>query len=475
MHHTSHLRTPALRRWLCILAFSVVLCSGGTFVVSQLIPPVYQATATLLIHFETTGSSYENTSASLEAVPTYAQLVVSPSVLEPVVTHHTNVTLAELSAILSADTVANTTLIKVSVESNDPVLATQLANEICQSFEQFATGQLPVSIHILPADQPRSPVRPKPLSDTLIGALAGIGFSVAFILVFEWVDHLVDLDQLQDVLDMEVLGAIAQLPRGQHLLKTTPTLAGTYHALCTRLDALQSTHSCKLLMITSAGAGEGKSTIAANIAYSLALMGKHVLLVDANFRRAKLHQYLHLANRTGLSDVLSELWVQRGLELYSQATDIPTLHVLTAGTFPPNPTALLQSPLISQLFEHCKHLAVDYVIIDAPALAKNKEAYLLLSLVQGIVLVIDASRQSRYELFRVKRMLRGAHTQIVGAVINKHCWPDQKNDGKTPLLSPPALAPNFWARDPDTPSQGARVKTSMPITPSSPLLRRPGL
>ncbi|MBV9689296.1 MAG: hypothetical protein JO202_06250 [Ktedonobacteraceae bacterium] len=174
MHSTSHLRALALRRWLCIVAFGVTLCSAGTFVASQLIPPVYQATATLLIHFETTGSSYENTSASLEAVPTYAQLVVSPSVLRPVVTSHAHFTLAELSAMVSADTVPNTQLIKVTVESNDPLLATQLANEICQSFEQFATGQLPVSIHILPADQPHNPVRPKPLPDTLIGAFVGI-------------------------------------------------------------------------------------------------------------------------------------------------------------------------------------------------------------------------------------------------------------------------------------------------------------
>jgi capsular exopolysaccharide synthesis family protein len=375
--------------------------------------------------------------------------------------------------MVSADTVPNTQLIKLNVESNDPVLAAQLANEICQSFEHFATGQLPVSIHILPADQPLGPVRPKPLSDTLIGALAGSGFSVAFIIIFERIDHLTDLEQVQDVLDIEVIGAIAQLPRGQHLLKTTPTLAETYHALCARLDALQSTHGCKLLMITSAMASEGKSTIAANIAYSLALIGKHVLLVDAHFRRAKLHQYLHLANSRGLSDVFSEMWVQRGLELYSQATDLPTLHVLTAGTLPPNPTALLQSPLISQFFEHCKHLAVDYVIIDTPALAENKDAYLLLSLVQGVVVVIDTSGRSRYELLRVKRMLRGARTQILGAIINKHCWLDQKNDEKTPPLASPTH--NFWIRDADTPPQGARVKTAVPSTSSPTLFRRPGL
>jgi len=150
--------------------------------------------------------------------------------------------------------------------------------------------------------------------------------------------------------------------------------------------------------------------------------------------------------------VFSEMWVQRGLELYSQATDLPTLHVLTAGMLPPNPTALLQSPLASQFFEHCKHLAVDYVIIDAPALAEKNEVYVLLSFVQGVVLVIDASRQSRYEVLRLKRLLRGARTQILGAVINKHCWPDQKNDGKTAQVAPPTLAHNFWTRgDPDTP------------------------
>ena len=95
---------------------------------------------------------------------------------------------------------------------------------------------------------------------------------------------------------------------------------------------------------------------------------------------------------------------------------------------------------------------------------------MLLSFVQGVVLVIDASRQSRYEVLRLKRLLRGARTQILGAVINKHCWPDQKNDGKTAQVAPPTLAHNFWTRgDPDTPPQGARVKTAVPGTPSSTL------
>src|SRR2546428_2882475 len=92
----------------------------------------------------------------------------------------------------------------------------QRANEISKSFAQCSNSQPPATIQILPAQEPRAPIRPKVLQDTGIGALVGLGLALAFIVIFEWIDdRLASPEEVQELLGMGVLAVIPHISRKQ--------------------------------------------------------------------------------------------------------------------------------------------------------------------------------------------------------------------------------------------------------------------
>src|SRR5882724_1239197 len=125
-----------VKRWFWIVLLGMALCCGVTYVVSKWIPPVYQASALLIVNLDVTNSS--NTTSSLAAVPTYAQLVTNPTVLEPVAALHPGMTLVALMAKLTVKPQSNTQLIEVDVQDENAQTATLLANEVSQSFVRYA-------------------------------------------------------------------------------------------------------------------------------------------------------------------------------------------------------------------------------------------------------------------------------------------------------------------------------------------------
>lgn len=399
---------------------------------SKLTPPVYEAAANLLVRScpsasNGTSSADDCLNASTGAVPTYAQLLTNPVVLEPVVAQHPELTLKQLDSMISVKPQANTQLIELDVDAGNPQLAMQLANDISQSLAQFVNTQLPGTVQVLPAEQPIDPIKPRPLQYAAIGALVGLGLALSLIFLFEWNDdRLANPEEVQELLNMEILMFMPKLSRfqGKKQAKEIPVLAEKYRILCANLNAVQAAKPFKLAMITSTLAGEGKSNIAANLASFLAMTGKHVLLVDANLHHPALDQHFRLDNHQGLSNILLDTWAQMEVDLDGQATSIPTLRVLTVGTASSHSAELLQAPLTSQLFEDFKKAPFDYVIFDTSALLPVADTQILAAYMQATVFVVDASKTSRKALLRARRVLDKTHTTVLGVVINKSQWSD---------------------------------------------------
>jgi capsular exopolysaccharide synthesis family protein len=417
-----------VRRWAWLVILGMLLCGGGTYIVTKLMHPVYQAEATLIVTFNTSPSGYDNTSASLEALPTYGQLVTSPQVLQPVVAQHPGLTLKGLMAMVSVKPQSNTQLIAIDVNNTNPALAAQLANQIGQSFAQFANAQMSATVKVLPALTPTTPIQPKPSQDALLGAAAGLGIALGLIVAFEWIDdRMENPDEVPELLNFDLLTVIPELSRKERLknAEEIPPLAESCRILCASLNALQENKPYKLVMITSALGGEGKSTVAANLATFMAMAGKRVLLVDADLRHPVQDQHFQLENRKGLSNAFLEMWAQVEVELNGQPTEIPTLRVLTAGVLPSNPAELLQSPLAAQLFNYLRQSEqFDYIFFDATPLLPVADAQVLATYVDATVLVVDISKTPRKVLMRAKQALQRAHARVLGLVVNKSRWPD---------------------------------------------------
>jgi polysaccharide biosynthesis transport protein len=418
-----------VKRWMWVIALGIVICGGVTYIVSIFLPPTYQASAIIYLNLGSSGTSaYDNVNASLAALPTYTQLITNPAVLTPVIEKHQGMTLPQLTSMISVKPQISTQLIELDVESSNPQEAMQLANDVSENFAQYVNGQLPNGIRVIPALLPTQAVRPRPLRDAGIGALVGFGLALAVIFLFEWIDErLASPEEVQEIVGLETLAVIPQLSRKERNNKVAeiPTLAEECHILCASLIAAQAIKPFKLVMITSALAGEGKSTIAVNVASFFAMAGKRVLLVDADLRYPVLDRYFRLDNQKGLSSALLETWAQIEPELDGQPTDIPTLRVLTAGALTSNPAELLESRLAQQFFDHFKQASqFDYVIFDTPPLLPVADAQILASYIPATVLVIDASKTPRKLLSRARRALNRTRTTVIGVVLNKSRWPE---------------------------------------------------
>ena len=416
------------RRWAWLMILGIAICGGVTYVVSKVIPPVYQASSTVIVNIQSSSSAFDNINASEQIAPTYAQLLTSAQVLQPVLAKHPDLTLLQLRNMLTAKFESNTALIEIDVSNNNPDLAVELANEVGQSFQSYANTQLPGNVQFLPAERPTDPLWPKPKVFAGIGALVGLGLALSLIVIFEWIDdRLTRPEEVEEILSMETLAVVSRFPGKQSIKKAeeTPAFRESIRMLCAGLNAAQAIKPFKLLMITSALPGEGKSTIAANLAASLANAGKRVLLVDADLRHPTLDRRFQLDNRSGLS---SMLWGARDQSAVTspgwQETDTPGLYVLPTGIFSSHAMELLQSSLADQVFDLFKQAPFDYIIFDTSPLLAVADARILASRVQALALVIDASKTPRSSLRRARQILSRMHCLTVGVVVNKSPWRD---------------------------------------------------
>lgn len=478
------------KRWVWLLLLGIVICGGVSYIISKLSSPTYQATATIVINVDSTSST--DTTSSIASVPTYAQLITNPTVLHPVLAKHEGMTLQQLSAMITVKPQTNTQLIELDVQNKDPHLAAQLANEVGQSFLVYSNSQLPGSVLVLPATVPTTPFKPQPLQNAGIGALIGLGLAITLVVIFEWIeDRLVSPEEAQELLGMDLLSVIPLEKRRKSEPRNSVAMIEQYRRLAARINAAQSTRPFKLLMVTSALAGEGKSTIAANLSTFLAVAGKRVLLIDANMRHPMLEQHFHLDNRRGLSNVFLELWASPRPELYGQETGIPNLRVLTSGELPTKPAELLQTSLARSLFEHFKDAPFDFVIFDTPPLLPVADAEIMCSLVESVVLVIDASKTPRKTITRTKRVLANTRITKLGIVLNKSSWLDAGADQGYPVktqmqedpfllnagrVSPPTVftpPPTTFTNSNGGTSIGNRTSMSGPPGNSRSLIRAP--
>jgi capsular exopolysaccharide synthesis family protein len=390
--------------------------------------PVYEAQTRLLITVP--GSSQnDSTVAAIAQQPAYNALVTNPNVLNPVAAQN-GLSLEALTNMVKTLSDTNTPFIDVLVDNNNPQTATTLSSEIATSFTTYANTNLgsQATFHIINPVVPTTPIAPRPSQDAIIGALVGLGLALTIIIIFEWMDdRLKSPEEVNKLLGLDVLAITPLLSRRQRAQKAeeTPELAEGCRILCANLNIAQTIRPFKLVMVTSAMAGEGKSTIAANMAAFLAMSGKHVLLVDADLRHPVMDQHFQLSHHKGLADAFLDKWTQIEAELDGQATDIPSLRVLTAGTLPSNPAELLQSQIASQVFNHFRNTSkFDYVIFDSAPILPVADTQSIAAYMQVTLLIIDASKTPRQAMLRAKRALNRTGTRVLGVALNKSVWPE---------------------------------------------------
>ena len=171
------------------------------------------------------------------------------------------------------------------------------------------------------------------------------------------------------------------------------------------------------ILVTSSVAGEGKSTLSANLAILLAQQGKKVLLVDADLRRPMLHRRFKLPSSAGLSSILAGQTSEADLSMIeTPVPDVSNLHLLLAGPVPPYPAELLASPRMAQALS-CWRGNYDFVVFDGAPVLPVTDSVILSQLADATLLVARFNYTERQSLDRSYRLLE-AQGQKPGIVLN---------------------------------------------------------
>jgi len=192
-------------------------------------------------------------------------------------------------------------------------------------------------------------------------------------------------------------------------------IAEAYRTLRTNIQFSSIDKKVQVVCVTSTGPGEGKSTVASNLAVVTAQSGKKTLLIDCDQRKPRQHKIFGVTNEKGLSNLLAD---ESTFALAVQKSGVDNLLILTAGTKPPNPSELLSSSKMKNFIGSLRN-SLDFIIIDTPPLLMVTDAQLLASYIDGYIMTVASGEADRDGAAKAKELLDNVNGKILGVVLNK--------------------------------------------------------
>jgi exopolysaccharide transport family protein len=276
------------------------------------------------------------------------------------------------------------------------------------------------------ADVSHEPIKPKKGLNILLAAIVGLfgGTGIAFFI--EYLDNAVKTpDDIKRSVGIPYMGPIPNfgLQNGETsaaeralIVSEDPksVAAEAYRGIRTAVIFASPDSGNKVLLVTSAAPSEGKSITASNLAVSMAQSGKKTLVIDADFRKPRLHRIFKVNNEKGFSNLIVGAAV---LEDVINKTEIPNLDIIPCGHIPPNPAELLGSKNMRKYLNELKE-RYSMIIFDSPPIMAVTDSIVLSTLVDDVLLVVWAGKTSREVVRRAVEQLRDVRANLIGAVLN---------------------------------------------------------
>ncbi len=258
---------------------------------------------------------------------------------------------------------------------------------------------------------PKAPIKPKRKLIVLVGLILGLIVGIAYAFLREFIDNTVkrkeDIERLTRIPLYGVIPAIKGKKFGSAFLEAFRTLR-------TNLEFMRNDKTYQTIVVTSTVSGEGKTTIAANLAVILAKGNKKVLVVDLDMRRAKLSEYFDLKNHIGISTLLSK---KNELDEVIQHSAKEGVDIIAAGPTPPNPSELIMSDYAREIMSELK-TRYDYIILDTPPVGLVTDALILMNRADASLLVVKYGYTKKEFVKGLDQMVQDHHLEHVGIVFN---------------------------------------------------------
>jgi polysaccharide biosynthesis transport protein len=425
----------ALRiRWFIVVVFTLagVLLGAGATLAS---PRVYEASTELFVAPEggtTSSELVQGSSFVLGRVKSYVRVIDRELVLGPAIEElDLDQTVPELSEDVSAYVVEETVVVVVTARSGDAEEAARIADGVAAEFVRVAPSLEPqpaddrgvVRITVIePASVPSAPISPRPVLNLALGLLVGLTAGVAGAVVLQALDRRVRTESdVRELTSAPVMGYVPADPTAPDNPLITHNAQRSVRAealrqVRTNLQFLDLPVDRRSFVVTSSMPAEGKTLTAINLALTLAQAGQRVCFVEADLRRPKAAEYLHLEGVVGLTNALL------GSVQWSDVTQpyAANLDVLLAGVIPPNPSELLASAAMDNVL-HGLEDAYDVLVVDAPPLLPVTDAAILAKRCSGAIVVVGFGRRavSRQDLSASLEILSTVDARLLGVVLNR--------------------------------------------------------
>ncbi|NLP10172.1 polysaccharide biosynthesis tyrosine autokinase [bacterium] len=328
------------------------------------------------------------------------------------------------------------------------------------------------------AEPPKAPVKPRKVLNLAIGLLLGLTMGLGLAFFMESLDTTIKTpEQVESLIGLNLLGAIPRIRRseviappngekmGDHrlitLLQPTSPVSEAYRTLRTNIKFAEAGEKISVVLLTSSGPREGKSTTSVNLAVTTAQLGLRTLVIDADLRKPMVHRFFGFTHTPGLADILDNSRYAgrhrfpspkssesegggdpfRKRELLSQAsvrashavnamaaldlaatesiraTGIAGLDVLTSGQISTNPSELLGSDAMKDLLSLLRE-RYDFIVLDTPPVIAVTDAAVLAANMDAVVLVIESGRNDKDIILKAKGLLERVGINITGAILN---------------------------------------------------------
>lgn len=423
----------ALRRHVVAIVVLGLLGAAVAFGYAQYVPKQYQSRATVMIVASRGDNSAELVQGSNyveNLVQTYAILTTSSRVLNPVIDELALATTpGRLASVVTVETPLNTVVLQITVQDTVPERAQQIATAVAAQLSEAVADVSPVGSNGRPAVRvetiatprlPSAPFAPNIRRVTGLGLVGGLGVGVVYALLRRRLGGRISgQDDIQAVTEVPLLGEVSSLDAadgGVNALLQRPhaRFSETLRQTAASLKFVEVAQKRRCVMITSASAGEGKSTFSLGLALTLAQFGHSVLYIEADLRRGSAAFYTQLEEGPGLTNVVGgEVLLDKAVRTWGD----PRLFVLLGGDTVPNPGLVLSSRRMQQMLQTAKK-QYDYVILDTAPVLPVSDALWLSPWVDETIVVVRYNSTTRASLGRTMESLRRTKSPVVGLVLN---------------------------------------------------------
>jgi capsular exopolysaccharide synthesis family protein len=311
--------------------------------------------------------------------------------------------------------------IRYNILKRDIATNQQLYDALLQRYKEIGVaggiGANNISV-VDRAEAPGRPYKPDLRRNLLLGLMLGLALGMLVALALHHTDRRIhSAKALEALTGLPGLGVIPLLEPGVSPNAASADLRSpfseAYRSVRTALQFSSSHGLPRSMLVTSAGAGEGKSTTAAELGRNIAQLGRRVALVDGDLRNPSLHKVFGKSNSVGLSNVLAGAV---GIQAACQATDVPNLTLVTSGPLPPNPPELLGGERLVALLEELGRTH-DIVLMDGPPVLGLADAPLLAGRAEATLLVVTADVTRKDSVHSALQRIAATRSRVIGTLL----------------------------------------------------------